>query len=350
MYPPLADALISRNEFSNIYCKTSAVRLYCNWYYMAAKRTALGRRLTEQRKARTRLPLLVSITLLVPALAGIRSISIWVCYLIFIVMYSLWALRLTTHFADDRRLGYLLCLTDLAVLLPLLVWSRAAAVQLLIAAACVAGVTLTYLGDRADRTAPARVVSRAPLSGSADPSSSEGGPGTPLERAVRVRLGLFRATGARFVLVVLRVLRFEETASYYGEGASQRVLTAVSRRGMRLLGPDAQHFVLPGGRVAFLFETDSRRPAPATDPASFEWSDPADIEGLAMSLGRKACEHLVDGLRVECVVGWASAPADGLNADDLMYVAEAGAQSTDAFRRVAGGKVTVPERARVAAG
>ncbi len=37
-----------------------------------------------------------------------------------------------------------------------------------------------------------------------------------------------------------------------------------------------------------------------------------------MSLGRKACEHLVDGHRVECVVGWASAPADGLNADDLM--------------------------------
>ena len=77
--------------------------------------------------------------------------------------------------------------------------------------------------------------------------------------------------------------------------------------------------------------------------------DPADIEGLAMSLGRKACEHLVDGHRVECVVGWASAPADGLNADDLMYVAEAGAQSTAAFRR-AGGQVTVPERARVAAG
>ena len=60
-----------------------------------------------------------------------------------------------------------------------------------------------------------------------------------------------------------------------------------------------------------------------------------------MSLGRKACEHLVDGHRVECVVGWASAPADGLNADDLMYVAEAGAQSTAAFRR-AGGQVTVP--------
>jgi hypothetical protein len=53
---------------------------------------------------------------------------------------------------------------------------------------------------------------------------------------------------------------------------------------------------------------------------------------------------------VECVVGWASAPADGLNADDLMYVAEAGAQSTAAFRRVAGGQVTVPERARIAAG
>jgi hypothetical protein len=101
--------------------------------------------------------------------------------------------------------------------------------------------------------------------------------------------------------------------------------------------------------VAFLVATESRQRESAGDGAGSQW-DPADVEGLAMSLGRKACEHLVDGHRVECVVGWASAPSDGLNADDLMYVAEAGAQSTDAFRRVAGGQVKVPERARVATG
>jgi hypothetical protein len=116
-----------------------------------------------------------------------------------------------------------------------------------------------------------------------------------------------------------------------------------------VLGPDAQHFPLPGGRVAFVFEIDKGRFGADQPSMVADAVDPNDIESLAMTLGRKACEHLVDGRRVECVVGWASAPADGLNADDLMDVAESGAQSTAAFRRVAN-QVGVPERARVAAG
>jgi hypothetical protein len=318
---------------------------------MAAKRTALGRRLTEQRKARGRLVLLTLIALLCPPLAGIRSVSVWVCYVAFVVLYSLWALRLTAQFSHDRRLGYLLCLTDLAILLPLLVWSQNGAVQATLVLIWGGGFLVSYLGDRTERHASGDALPTATLGQRPETNSLDAGAagGAPLERAVRVRLGLFRATGARFALVVLRVLRFEENSSYYGEDSSQRIVSAVSRRALRLLGPDAQHFVLPGGRVAFLFQTDSRRIAASDDSGSFEWTEPLDVEGLAMSLGRKTCEHLVDGHRVECVVGWASAPADGLNADDLMDVAEAGAQSTAAFRRVAGGKVSVPERARVAA-
>lgn len=277
--------------------------------------------------------------------------SIWICYVGFVALYSLWVLRLCARFSRDRRLGYLLCLTDLAILLPLLVWSGSAAVQVVLVLLCAAGLAVTYFGERAEREASRRAASRGALGDRPlSTSTIEAGSGTPLERAVRMRLGVFRATGSRFALVVLRVLRFEEAASYYGGESSQRILTAVSRRGMRLLGPDAQHFLLPGGRVAFLFETESRRTESEGGSAGAEWADPADTEGLAMLVGRKACEHLVDGHRVECVVGWASAPSDGLNTDDLMYVAEAGAQSTAAFRRVAGGTVTVPERARVAAG
>jgi hypothetical protein len=311
---------------------------------MEEKRTALGRRLAEQRKARIRLFLLSLIALLCPALVGIRSVPAWLCYVAFVTLYSLWALRLSAQFADDRRLGYLLCLTDLAVLLPLLVWTTAAGTQALLALVCAAGFITTAIVDAAEQNSARRGVSPALHRPS---SRSEEKAGTPLERAVRLRLGLFRATGTRFALVVLRVVRFEENTSYYGEDSSRRVLAAVSRRGLRVLGPDAQHFVLPGGRVAFLFETESSR---TSSRGAMEWGAPMDVEGLAMTLGRKACERLVDGHRVECVVGWASAPADGLNADDLMYVAEAGAQSTAAFRRVAGGQVTVPERARVAAG
>jgi hypothetical protein len=166
-----------------------------------------------------------------------------------------------------------------------------------------------------------------------------------------MRLGVFQACGSRFALVMLRILRYEETVSYYGEETAERIVAAISRRGLRLLGPDAQHFLLPGGRVAFLFGTDWRRgegSGGADDRAG--WGEPSDVEGLAMTLGRKTCEHLVDGRRVECVVGWASAPADGLTAEDLVFVAESGAQSTAAFRRVAGGHVAVRERTRAATG
>jgi hypothetical protein len=314
---------------------------------MDAQRTAPGRRLTEQRKSRARLPLLILVALICPPLAGVRSTIIWVSYVAFVVLYSLWVLRLCAQFAHDRRLGYLLCLTDLATLLPLLVWTRSAAIQAILVTLCAGGLVVSFLGARAEQRAARHSFARVALADHPETHTLDADTGAPLERAVRLRLSVFRATGSRFALVMLRVLRFEEAASYYGEESSQRMISAVGRRGLRMLGSDAQHFPLPGGRVAFLFEIDSGRAGGA--PRSAAWADPTDIESLAMALGRKACEHLIDGHRVECVVGWASAPSDGLNADDLLYVAEAGAQSTAAFRRVAG-QVSVPERARIAAG
>jgi GGDEF domain-containing protein len=268
-------------------------------------------------------------------------------YMAFAILYSLWGLRLSAQFARDRRLGYLLCLTDLAILLPLLVWGTPVAVQVLLLLLWAAGFLATHASVRNARVAPRVASSRTGTDASAGTHPLEAGPDTPLERAVRVRLSLFRANGTRFALVVLRLLRFDETVSYYGEESSRRVLAAVCRRGLRLLGPDAQHFVLPGGRVAFVFEIEQHRPVGKAHSGDADPIDPPDVESLAMAVGRKACERLVDGHRVECAVGWASAPADGLNADDLMYV---GAQSTAAFRRVAGGQVKVSERARVAAG
>jgi GGDEF domain-containing protein len=288
----------------------------------------------------------------------VRSASVWIVYVVFVVLYSLWTLRLSRSFSGDRRLGYLLCLTDIAILLPLLVWSSTAGLQIVLASVCAGGLAFTYYTDRsrisnggAEDDLPAfrgpsarewRAKARRP---------EEPGAEALLGRAVRTRLQVFTATGARFGLVVLRVARFEEAASYYGEESAGRLLSAVSRRGLRLLGPDAQHFALKGGKVAFLFETEPSAPqGHCRYERGFAWSDPYDVEGLAMTLGRKVCEHLVDGHRVECVVGWASAPADGLTADDLMYVAETGAQSTAAFRRVAGSSVPASERARAATG
>lgn len=320
---------------------------------MTGQRTAPLPRVTEHQKARVRLPLLTVLALIGPPLTGVRSASVWILYVVFVILYSLWSLRLSCNFSGDRRLGYVLCLTDTAILLPLLVWSSAVGMQAALLLVCGAGLAITYCADRVrmEITAPACGVSYADERRSSSARSEGSVAETSLERAVRVRLRVFTTTGARFGLVVLRVLRFAETASYYGEDASERVLSAVSRRGLRLLGPDGQHFPLPGGRVAFLFETEQGAVrADDRGEGGFGWTDTYDVEGLAMTLGRKVCEHLIDGHRVECVVGWASAPVDGLNADDLMYAAESGAQSTEAFRRVAGSRVPVPERSRVAAG
>ncbi|MFH0915334.1 MAG: hypothetical protein V1912_02675 [bacterium] len=309
--------------------------------------------MTEHRKARVRLPLLTLLAFIGPPFTGVRSASVWILYVVFVILYSLWSLRLSCYFSGDRRLGYVLCLTDTAILLPLLLWGSGAGMQAALLLVCAAGLATTYWADRSRIETTTRACGAARTDERRSASArSEGSVGeTSLERAVRVRLRVFTTTGARFGLVVLRVLRFAETASYYGEDASERVLSAVSRRGLRLLGPDAQRFPLPGGRVAFLFETEpGTARADERDGGGLGWSGPYDVEGLAMTLGRKVCEHLIDGHRVECVVGWASAPADGLNADDLMYAAESGAQSTEAFRRVAGSRVPVPERTRVAAG
>jgi len=153
-------------------------------------------------------------------------------------------------------------------------------------------------------------------------------------------LGLFADNGTRFALVVLRVLRFEEARAYYGPETAERMLAAVGRRGSRRLGPDGQRFCLSRGRIAFVFEIEAS--ACGAHGISGEWSDPYDVEGMAMQLARKTCEHLVDGRRVECVVGWASAPVDGLSVDDLLFAAETGTRSTEAFRRVSG--VRVPAR------
>jgi hypothetical protein len=314
---------------------------------MTTQLTARRTRVTEQHKARARVLLLTLIGLISPPLAGVRSVAVWIFYLLFLVAYSLWSLRLTRNFSGDRRLGYLLCATDIAILLPVLVWSSDAPIRGALLGVCVAGVLTSYWADR-NAVRRGRLVVQTEEPNSRDVTA--GLVESPLERALRVRLHVYEATRTRFALVMLRVARFEDLETYYGEEESEHMLSTIVRRCLRLLGADAQHFVLPGGRVAFAFSIGSGSTRSIPGDNTFELIDPYDIETFAMGLGRRACEHLIDGHRAECVVGWAAAPADGLTPDDLMYAAESGAQSTAAFRRVAGSTVTVPERSRAAAG
>lgn len=317
---------------------------------MIGQQTARPLRITERQKARARVVLLTLIGLVCPPLAGARSVSVWMFYAAFVLLYSVWGLRLARGFSADRRLGYLLCLTDTAIVLPLIVWASSPPLRAGLLLVCGIGLAVTYWADRSRVVSGARVTTAPRGARSARGRSVYEGPEEPLERALRMRLRVFEATGDRFALVVLRVVRFEEMRTYYGEDAAEHLLSAVGRRAMRLLGPDAQHFFLPEGRVALVFATGREQARLAETGTSVLRADPYDVESIAMMLARKVCEHLIEGRRVECVVGWASAPADGLSAEDLIYAAESGAQSSAAFRRVAGERVPVPDKTRVAAG
>ena len=316
---------------------------------MRPRPTSDGTRVNERQKALARLVLLAVVGLFCPPLAAARSGGVWVLYLVLVLLYSLWAVALTRRFSKDRRVGYLLCVTDGAALAPLLVWSPGVAMRIVLVVLWAAGLATTCIADGLVKRvgyagAPGRKTTAPRWDSVAqdDPWGAAGG--TPLERALRVRLRVLDSTGTRFGLVLLRTTGHREIGAYYGEDAIVRLQEIVGRKGLYLLGPDAQVFALPGGRTAFVFATEAPggtgSPFP---PGAMGRVDPYDVESVAMALAEKACEQTVDSHPLECVVGWASAPADGRNPDDLMYAAESGALSTEAYRRVSGSRVPMPE-------
>ena len=262
-------------------------------------------------------------------------------------------------FGQDRRLGYLLCVSDLAVLLPLLVWTSSPLVQTALIILWAAGLAVSCVADQAQRRAAAQasrpqVLSPGGQRGQAGLGAARGASGQAeaLLRHLERRIRLFQASGERFALVMLRVLRLTEFQIYYGPEEVGRMLSALERRGLRVLAPDARCFSLAGGRIAFVFalgEAGSLARAPGTGPAArAPHTSVYDVEGLAMTLARLVCERSVHGHRVACSVGWASCPADGITAEDLLYVAETGAKSTDVFRQVGSAPVAAARPRRAA--
>jgi hypothetical protein len=316
---------------------------------MKAQETAPKAHLTERQKAWARLALLTIVGLVCPPLAAARSDVVWGIYLLLAVSYSLWTVRMTRSTSGDRQLGYLLCVADAVVLLPIMIWSLTPAMRTVLALLWVVGAITSWRAGVARRQASKSTIytRRANSYSRSSPSSEHTRPTggeAPLERALRVRLRVLEGERTRFAVVLLRVVGHQEMIAEYGEEAIKDVLRDVGRGGLRLLGPDAQLFLLPGGRMAFLFATDSAHESdrsPKQRPANR--IDPYDVESLAMALARRACEKALGGSPLEFVVGWASAPADGTTADDLMYAAGSGALSSAAFRRVGGSRIPVPE-------
>lgn len=317
---------------------------------MKASKTAHGAHVTERQKAWGRLALLTVVGLVCPPLAAARSGTVWGVYLLLLVIYSLWTVRITRNSSRDTQLGYLLCAADLAVLMPIMVWSLSASMSVLLMLLWAMGVGASFVSARTRRSRSRSSGASHRPNRSSNPrldkehADSPDDEGAPLERALRARLRLLETDGSRFALVLLKLGGYETMIVEQGKQATRDFLHDVGHRGLRLLGPDAQVFPLPGGRMAFVFATDfSREGSGVADPSRSERVEPHDIETLAMSLAGKACDHTLGGHRLECVAGWASAPADGVNVDDLVYTAESGALSTDAYRRVGASRVAVPE-------
>jgi hypothetical protein len=315
---------------------------------MKAQTTAGKVHVTERQKAWARLALLTVVGLVCPPLAAAGSGLVWGIYLLLVVLYSLWTVRITRVTSREKQIGYLLCVTDALVLVPLFVWSVGVGMDVVLVLLWLAGATASQraaIGLRQDARSkiPSRPTTSSRSRSRPNPSQIAGEE-APLERALRVRLKVLEVERTRFGVVLLRIAGHEAMIVDHGKEATREFLQDVGRRGLRLLGPDAQLFQLPGGRMAYVFATDpvcdySGRPLQI--PAS--QLDAHDVESLAMDLARTTCQRTLGGHGLECVVGWASAPADGTTADDLMYAAESGALSSAAFRRVGGSRIAVPE-------
>ncbi len=309
--------------------------------------------MTERQKAWARLALLTVVGLVCPPLAAARSGIVWGIYLLVMVLYSLGTVRITRGALRDKQLGYLLCVTDAMMLVPMMVWSIGLAMRVVLVVLWLAGTGASVRAAQArSHTSQRRGVgaqsrhgaTSSPHGASRTERWKANGTEAPLERALRVRLRVLEAERTRFGVVLLRIAGHEAMIAECGHDATKGALKDVGRRGLRLLGPDAQLFFLRGGRMAFVFATDSAREySKYSGRCHANHIDPYDVESLAMALAGKACEQEMTGRPLECVVGWASAPADGTTADDLMYAAESGALSSAAFRRVGRARVPVPE-------
>ena len=241
----------------NVRCNAFGVGLYSKQAYMNPHQTASTARVTERQKAWARLALLTVVGLVCPPLAAAKSGVVWPIYLALAVLYGLWTVHATRGTSRDRLLGYLLCVTDAIVLLPILVWSIGVAMRVVLGLLWLVGVATSW---RADCALQQQKSSKAPGSrargASRDVRSSqrrpqETGPQAPLERALRVRLRVMAEERTRFALVLLRIERQQELVDEFGAQGTRDLLREVGRRGLRLLGPDAQLFLLPGGRTGF---------------------------------------------------------------------------------------------------
>ncbi|GAB4250346.1 MAG: hypothetical protein Kow00122_07880 [Thermoleophilia bacterium] len=253
-----------------------------------------------------------------PPAFGIRVGFLSGVYALALFVYALWALRLTVVFRDDDGLGYLLSLFDGVFTLPLLLWGSERRLAPAVIGLWVGGLAVSVAARRRERS---RIRERQ---SAVDEVTGLGGPGL-FARAVDDEGQLAAARRSCFGLVTVRVHRYEEMAAYYGREAAERAVAALGRRTLRELGSEGEGFRLAPDVLAFLVPgCGSVRSAE-----------------LAAAVSRAVNSRLVDGRRVDCFVGYAVGPRDGVTAAALLHAAECTSPARTGVRPAGIGRVAV---------
>lgn len=288
---------------------------------MSVSTTTRIPRFGEHQKGRYRLLVLGILALFGPPAFGIQVGFLSAVYSAALVLYALWALRLTVIFRDDENLGFLLCLFDVAFTVPFILWGSgppwvAAAGVVLWMSGFLASASIKN-GRRSDR-----YVATAPLIDVASGFFS----GSRFITAMQTEIEIADARGSAFAVVTVRVQRYGELLACHGPDAVDRAIAALSRRSRRELGPDAVGYRLADDLLTLIVPT--RGPVEAAERAG--------------ALSRAANGKLIDGRRIDSFVGYAVFPRDGQTARELVEAAE---HSTPARRT---GRVAVADRVALA--
>ncbi|MHB1345782.1 MAG: diguanylate cyclase domain-containing protein [Thermoleophilia bacterium] len=262
----------------------------------------------EHLKARYRLPLLGVLAALGPSAFGLRVGLLSGLYSLILLVYGLWALRLTVVFRDDPGLGYLLSLFDVALTVPLVLWGRPTWLLAPLVTAWVLGllasVTIRGFEDRVRTRVEALVDPASGLRTSAC-----------FREFVRDE-GASVASGGCFAVLTVRVHRFQELVAYYGRDSAERALIAVSRRASREAGERIEAFRLSEDLLALAVPTCGSLAAAE----------------LAALVSKSSNRRLVEGRKIDTFVGYAVFPRDGRTADELVASAEATTTARTAWR------------------
>lgn len=283
----------------------------------------------EHQKAKYRLVAFVLIAVLgFPIFGSNRFLA--AVYSILLILYSMWALRLTVVFARDPSLGYLLCFIDVVMLAPLILRGGTVLRGALLSSLWLAGLYASHYSRVCERRKALRQAAigqkKAPARMHA---GSEIGAPKPVIGEFYGLVATFRQQiksepTAPFLLLVMEVHRYEELLVLSGEAVAQRALVALTRRAVRafaeafswtgdsVFAPGPIGYRIDSGRVAFMARFDHGCPGVG----------PSDLDAVAARVGRVVSARLVDGRKMEVSFSWARFPQDGASLEELITAAQ----------------------------